>query len=334
MSRENLLVLFLIGFLSSFAASQDVTKYSPCTEHFQNFIITDWSGKTLDDETGVFDFTLSTDFNSYSSTCHGTTDGTWRSCDLNQPLHNLYFQTYPGYTIYINHTYQCYRGPDSPAYDAVALVKSTGNGRIDLGSLEIDGERRTVLQHDNSTITAYMTVAHNKPNPQCDEASRHDLYWDVIDFEYGVTASSGGLFGLPSTTAWVFFNLLNSANGYRIYCQGPQSVLSAPVDSVIIDPNQEWPCPIYYNDNLFPPEAYPRTSYKFDSGRKMLSIEQSWECEDDGEVSEFVATGTVTLPLNCTITLRGDIGNPYPAMLSCGDVNATVKAELAPTGFS
>ncbi|KAI0846697.1 hypothetical protein F5Y00DRAFT_264312 [Daldinia vernicosa] len=67
-----------------------------------------------------------------------------------------------------------------------------------------------------------------------------------------------------------------------------------------------------YRDDLIPPEAHPKTGFKFDRRLNELFIEQQWDCEDDdGNETRLIAVGSTVLPLECHEIPTSD-DNPNP----------------------
>ncbi|KAI2468479.1 hypothetical protein F4781DRAFT_432301 [Annulohypoxylon bovei var. microspora] len=255
---------------SSIQAGQDDPgnqTYPPCPQDGpQQFLIRNWHSTTYSNTTEVFAFTLHASFSGYTSPCHGERSGEASS----------------GWTA-VNHTFVCDRGADeSDARNRFAHAVATGDGRLLIGLVDTPEGHFTGTEGDNMTIAAYPEVAHRLPRADCTAASR-SAEWEVRGFTFDARVSAGNPWVVPATVASINYDLYNKANDFLINCQAVNdSVVVSPDNPALIDPDTRWPCPISYRDDLFPPEAYPSTVFKFDRSRNELTIEQEWECDDGG----------------------------------------------------
>ncbi|KAI1452509.1 hypothetical protein F4805DRAFT_28300 [Annulohypoxylon moriforme] len=262
--------------------------YMPCAqEGSKQFLIRNWRSTTYSNSTEVFAFTLHASFSGYVSPCHGERSGEassgWMSCDERTDESSAYFDFSSNDYITINHTFVCDRGADeSDPRNRFANAVATGDGRLPIGLVDTPEGHFTGTEGDNMTIAAYPQVAHRLPRVDCAAASK-DAEWEVRSFKYSTQLSTGNPWVIPATVASINYDLYNGANDFLINCQAVNdSVVTSPDNPGLIDPNARWPCPISYRDDLFPPEAYPSTLFKFDRSRNELTIEQEWKCDDDG----------------------------------------------------
>ncbi|KAI1413918.1 hypothetical protein F5Y13DRAFT_198333 [Hypoxylon sp. FL1857] len=306
--------------------------YLPCTQdgYYKQFLIRNWHSITHKDTTETFSFSLYANFSGYSSPCHGVRSGDANSgstaCEVRDDKFAVYFDFASNDFIYINHTFVCDRGEDETyPQNRFANVVATGDGRLDIGLVDTPEGHYTGTEGDNLTIAAYTKIAHRLPNADCAAASQR-AEWEVRDFTFGTRVQAGNPWIIGTTVATINYDLYNKANDYLINCQAVNSsVGSFPDNPALIDPNERWPCPISYRDDLIPPEAYPTTEFKFDRSSNTITVEQEWKCEDNGHEVTFSAVGSTVLPLECHNTPTSD-DNPIPKAVDCDPITVTVKA--------
>lgn len=178
------------------------------------------------------------------------------------------------------------------------------------------------------TIAAYPEVAHRLPKADC--AAAYDFNeWEVRDFKFGARVQAGNPWVIGTTVASIDYDLYNGAIHYLINCQGVNNSIAVfPDNPDLINPKTRFPCPINYRDDLIPPEAYPKTEFKFDRRSNEVSIEQQWDCEDDdGNETTLLAVGSAVLPLECHETPTSD-DNPSPQAVDCDPVTVKVMGKL------
>ncbi|KAI1775838.1 hypothetical protein F4818DRAFT_389541 [Hypoxylon cercidicola] len=335
-----LIALFISGCDASplVVARQDgmgKAYHAPCAQDgYKQFLIRDWHGITYSNTTEIFSFELHADFSGYVSPCYGERSGDassgWTACEVHDESTGAiaYFDFSSNDYVTINHTYVCDRGEEeSDPNNQLAIVIATGDGRLTIGLVDTPEGHYTGTEGDNMTIAAYTEIAHRLPNPDCSMASQK-AEWEVRDFHFSTRVSVGNPWSIGTTVANINYDLYNKANDYLINCQAVNSSVAAlPDNPQLIDPETRWPCPIDYRDDLFPPEAYPTTDFKFDRSQNKLTIEQQWECSEDGHGTTFPAVGTTVLPLKCGDILYSD-DNPITVGVECDLVTTTVKAEL------
>ncbi|XDG09801.1 hypothetical protein ABKA04_009416 [Annulohypoxylon sp. FPYF3050] len=308
--------------------------YMSCAqEGSKHFLIRDWHSTTYSNSTEVFAFTLRANFSGYASSCRGERSGEansgWTSCDERDDEFRVSFDFSSNDYLTVNHTFICDRGEDeSDPRNRFANAIATGDGRLLVGLVDTPEGHFTGTEGDNMTIAAYPRVAHRLPRADCATASI-DAEWEVRSFKYSTTLSTGDPWTIPATVVSINYDLYNVANDFLINCQAiNSSVLTPPDNPALIDPDARWPCPISYRDDLFPPEAYPSTVFRFDKSRNELIVEQEWKCEDDGHEITFPATGSSILPLECHETFTSD-DDPIPREVDCDPVTVMVKANVA-----
>lgn len=264
--------------------------HAPCTQDgYKQFLIRDWHGVTYSNTTEIFSFVLHANFSGYVSPCHGERSGDassgWTACEVQDQFAGVsaYFDFASNDYVTVNHTYMCNRGEgETDPNNQLANVRATGDGRLTIGLIDTPEGHYTGTEGDNMTIAAYPEVAHRLPNPDCSAASQ-EAEWEVRDFHYSTFVAAGVPFGIGRTVGNVNYDLYNKANDYLINCQAVNdSIGLMPESPGLINPEARWPCPINYRDDLFPPEAYPTTMFKFDRSENKLTIEQEWVCSDDG----------------------------------------------------
>ncbi|KAI4863825.1 hypothetical protein F4820DRAFT_449672 [Hypoxylon rubiginosum] len=309
--------------------------HAPCTqEGYKQFLIRDWHGITYSNTTEIFSFELHANFSGYVSPCHGERSGDtssgWIACDVRDESAGVgaYFDFSSNDYVTINHTYVCDRGEEeTDPNNQLAIVIATGDGRLSIGLVDTPEGHYTGTEGDNMTIAAYTEVAHRLPNPDCSAASQQ-AEWEVRDFHFSTRVSVGSPWVIGATVANINYDLYNKANDYLINCQAVNSsTLAVPDDPQLINTETQWPCPINYRDDLFPPEAYPATDFKFDRSQNELTIEQRWECSEDGHETTFSAVATTVLPLKCEYIPFSD-DSPVIMAVECDLVTTSVKAEL------
>ncbi|KAI1371452.1 hypothetical protein F4677DRAFT_464299 [Hypoxylon crocopeplum] len=281
---------------SPIATGQDASDpgskaYPPCVHTgYLKYLVRNWRGVTHNDTTEIFDFELQANFSGYASPCHGVRSGDassgWTPCEVHDDdaFFTAFFDFSSNDYITINHTFVCDRGEvETDPHNRLAKVISTGDGRLQIGLVDTPEGQYTGTEGDNMTIAAYTSIAHRLPKVDCSAASSH-AEWDVRDFVYSAELRGGSPWVIPATVANINYDLYNGANEYLINCQAVNSSIITPADDpALLDPDEPWPCPISWRDDLIPPEAYPVTDFKFDRSSNKLTIEQEWECEgDDG----------------------------------------------------
>ncbi|KAF3065907.1 hypothetical protein GL218_09250 [Daldinia childiae] len=268
------------------------TIYPPCTQDgYKHFLIRNWHSTTYNDSTEVFTFELQANFSGYAAPCHGTRKGDdnsgWTSCDgdkdnTSDPRFAVSFDFSSNDYLSVNHTYICDRGDtETDPHNRLANVLATGDGRLQIGLVDTPEGHFTGTEGDNMTIAAYPEVAHRLPKADC--AAAYDFSeWEVREFKFGARMQAGNPWIIGTTVASINYDLYNAAIDYLINCQGVNdSVAAFPNNPDLINPKTRFPCPINYRDDLIPPEAYPKTGFKFDRRSNEVSIEQQWDCEDD-----------------------------------------------------
>ncbi|KAI0007035.1 hypothetical protein F4779DRAFT_528537 [Xylariaceae sp. FL0662B] len=330
MKAAGLTLLLLLQCISkSFASKGNTDDYPLCPNTYQTVSILNWYSITRGD-TETFSFNLSMPFSNYFSPCSGERSGDSNSgyipCEVQDENFNAFVDYSRNGYLGLNHTFICDRGDNET--DRFAMAIATGDGRLNIGLIDTPEGHYTGTAGDNLTLTVYPEVAHRKPSKACLEASLHSPEWKVQDFKYSSHFIDSAPFSFGGSVANINYDLLNTANDFLINCQavGDSADMYAD-DDRLIDPNVDWPCPISYRDDLFPPEAYPKTSFKFDRSRNELSIEQSWECEDEnGDGISLSAVGSTALPLNCTSPASDE--EPSSSSVDCNPISSTVKASI------
>ncbi|KAI1079600.1 hypothetical protein F5B20DRAFT_542896 [Whalleya microplaca] len=327
-TAELTLLLLLQRVSTSFASMETTRNCPPCTSGYQTVFIRDWYSITRGD-TETFSFNLSIPFSDYSSPCVGERSGESSSgyvpCEVQGDNYNAFVDYSSNDYMGLNHTFICDRGENET--DRFAMAIATDDGRLNVGLIDTPEGHYTGTAGDNLTLVVYPEVSHRKPSKACLEASLRGPEWKIEDFKYSSHFITPAPFSFGGSVANINYDLLNTANEFLINCQAVNdSVVMYADDDRLINPNTSWACPISYRDDLFPPEAYPRTSFKFDRSRNKLQIEQNWECEDeDGNESSLSAVGSTVLPLNCTLTASSDEDSP-PSSVDCEPISTTVKA--------
>ncbi|KAI8959898.1 hypothetical protein F5Y11DRAFT_358855 [Daldinia sp. FL1419] len=279
---------------SSTAAKRQTpnTIYPPCTQDGSKyFLVRSWHSITHNDSTEIFRFELHANFSGYAAPCHGTRVGDansgWTSCDdddnnTEDPRFAMYFDFSSNDYLTVNHTYVCDRGgAETDPHNRHANVIATGDGRLQIGLVDTPEGHFAGTEGDNMAIAAYPQVAHRLPKPDC-AAAGDFAEWEVRDLKFGTRISTGNPWIVGTTVASINYDLYNGAIDYLINCQGVNdSIAVSPTDPDLIDPATRFPCPIDYRDDLFPPEAYPKTGFKFDRRSNEVAVEQRWDCEDD-----------------------------------------------------
>ncbi|KAI0378880.1 hypothetical protein F5Y04DRAFT_290795 [Hypomontagnella monticulosa] len=272
--------------------------------YYKQFLVRNWHSTTYANSTEVFDFTVYANFSGYASHCSGVRSDAassgWMACEesyttppsassqssVSPSSSGWKFATWFDFAsndfINFNHTYICSRGPsETDPRNQLANVITTGDGRLNIGLVDTPEGHFTGTEGDNMTIAAYTKVAHRLPLFNCSEASEHTA-WEVRGFRYDSRVSRGNPWIIPSTTASIMYDLYNPALDWEINCQGINGTMVVPADDPkIIDPEAVFPCPISYNDDLLPPEAYPLTGFRFDRSKNKLVVAQQWKCEGE-----------------------------------------------------
>ncbi|KAI2776263.1 hypothetical protein F4815DRAFT_449433 [Daldinia loculata] len=323
MNRVPGLIALLSWQCAAAAASSIQTKrqnpntvYLPCTQDgYKHFLIRNWHSTTYNNSTEVFSFELQANFSGYAAPCHGTRKGDdnsgWTLCDgdkdnTEDPRFAVSFDFSSNDYLGVNHTYICDRGDtETDPHNRLANVLATGDGRLQIGLVD------TPEGHFTGT-----------------EGGQHDhRSWEVRDFKFGARVQAGNPWVIGTTVASIDYDLYNGAIHYLINCQGVNNSIAVfPDNPDLINPKTRFPCPINYRDDLIPPEAYPKTEFKFDRRSNEVSIEQQWDCEDDdGNETTLLAVGSAVLPLECHETPTSD-DNPSPQAVDCDPVTVKVMA--------
>ncbi|KAI1762648.1 hypothetical protein GGR53DRAFT_532279 [Hypoxylon sp. FL1150] len=243
--------------------------HAPCTQDgYKQFLIRDWHGVTYSNSVEIFSFVLHANFSG------GDASSGWTACEVQHRSAGVdaYFDFASNDYVTINHTYVCDRGEEA-----------TGDGRLMIGLVDTPEDYYTGTEGDNMTIAAYTEVARRLPSPDCSAASR-EAEWKGRDFHYSTRVAVGNPWGIGATVGNVNYDLCNKANDYLINCQAVNDWIAVRPDSPeLISPETAWPCPIDYRDDLIPPGAYTTTTSKFNRGQNKHTIEQEWDCSDDGQ---------------------------------------------------
>jgi len=289
MCRNQLIVFLLITCLS-IAYAQNYSAYPLCSDNYsrRHFVITNYAG-VFHNDTETYNFTLSTDFSNYTAVCRGVTSDQWLDCPAQSPYLETKFQQLVNNKIKVIHTYQCYKGPGTPDYDAITTVIVSGEEYIDTKSVDLEdgsGDRVRHQTQPRAEFDVFFEIPHARPNPRCRDASLNHPYWTVANLGYTAGVYYNSWSG-ASTGAMVHFDLENSANGFRVYCLGQSSVMGYKdinITTNLIDPDAWAKCPDDIITDLNPPEAYPYTDFRFETETRTITVMQSWKCDgEDGK---------------------------------------------------
>ncbi|KAI1137719.1 hypothetical protein F5Y05DRAFT_59644 [Hypoxylon sp. FL0543] len=294
----------------------DVSEYMTCDipEIDRLIVISNWTAQRRD---GVerFNFRASSTVSDYTAECHGTREdeeGTgWFLCD--EPTEDVYvlFNLDGGDWIQVHYRYLCAADDSTDTAPTFGLLSRSLT--LYFVRQELDDGYSTTLQEDPLRLNTNARLQAPLPRRDCGEESRDGPRWEVSRFEYTIIPFPGN--PLTGTGGGVghgaAFDVKNSANGYSISCSNFTNTGS---EAVVMDPAAAHSCyPSAWIDRdgqYVEWEGYPATTFWFNKTDDMLTLEQTWVCDDDqagGDSGTFKGTGKAVLPLECQSRSIGGI---------------------------